>query len=170
MRKFYRSNIIALLVAIPIYFLAAGCTTPESDLARVDQARQTYVASLKVIAPLLEQGAFKGEQSKLDAIYYTKNEVRDFLNDAETAAISGQKLSVSKLLDRALAALDRLLILKYEVKAAARRKGIKSLEDVGVVNPSHISGTTRVVSFPNYQVTISLFAAAKSAKGHIVIC
>lgn len=170
MRRF---NSIASYVAIPIVFLflstaGVGCTA-TSDLAKVDQARQIYVASLRVIVPLLEQGATT-DQKILDGVYASKNEIRDILKDAETAAIEGRKLDVHFFLDKVLVALDRFILYKYQVKAAARKKGLAVPDEVGVVNPGKKPGTTTLGDLGSYSIGIWKAVAARSGKPHSWVC
>lgn len=133
-------SIVALLIALCSF--SGGCAA-QSDAARVDETRQLYVAGLHVIVPMLEQKVIT-DQKTLDAIYFTKNEIRDALVEAENAVASGNKLDARFWLDKALAALDQFLVYKYQVKRAARARGIKPPDEVGVVMPGNGPGTTYI--------------------------
>ena len=110
---------VALLVIYAALLLAAGCAN-QTPLAKVDTARQTYVATLRVLTPFIRSGLIAKDEATRRVLYEARKEVASGLDAAESKALAGDKIGATFALDRVNGYLDKLLAAKLEGQRAVK--------------------------------------------------
>ena len=108
---------------VPALLLAAslplvGCAGQQTPIQRVDAARETYVATLNTLTPLMTTGVIPPSQH--ESLYQARLAAATKLDKAEAAALAGQTLNFDYLMRRVNASLDKLLAAKLKANRTQR--------------------------------------------------